>query len=54
MYYLCLGISVAWLTYFVYLFALDRQIRDLKRRLEARGKTTAPCPSGSGVFERER
>ena len=38
--YLCLGISVAWLVYFAYLFALDRQLRQLKRRLDAR-QTTA-------------
>ena len=41
MYYLCLGITIAWLTYFIYLFVLDRQLRDLKRRLDARGESSA-------------
>lgn len=36
MHYLCLGISIAWVTYFAYLFALDHQLRQLKRRLDAR------------------
>ena len=40
MYYLCLGISIAWLAYFIYLFVLDRQLRDLKRRLDARGESS--------------
>lgn len=36
MFYLCLSASVAWLIYFAYLFVLDRQIKDLRRRLDAR------------------
>ena len=36
MFYLCLAVSVAWLVYFVYLFVLDRQVRDLRKRLDAR------------------
>ncbi len=36
MFYLCLAVSAAWLVYFVYLFILDRQLRDLSRRLDAR------------------
>lgn len=36
MFYLCLAVSVAWLVYFVYLFILDRQLKDLSRRLDAR------------------
>ena len=36
MLYLCLAVSVAWLTYFVYLLALDGQVRDIRRRLDAR------------------
>lgn len=36
MFYLCLAVSVAWLVYFVYLFILDRQVRDLRKRLDAR------------------
>jgi len=36
MFYLALAVSVAWLIYFGYLFILDRQIKDLRRRLDAR------------------
>ncbi len=36
MFYLCLAVSVAWLVYFAYLFVLDRQVRDLRKRLDAR------------------
>lgn len=36
MFYLCLAVSVAWLVYFAYLFILDRQVRDLRKRLDAR------------------
>ncbi|MHC4160277.1 MAG: CcmD family protein [Planctomycetota bacterium] len=36
MFYLCLATTVAWLVYFVYLFILDRQVRDLRKRLDAR------------------
>ncbi|MHC4645989.1 MAG: CcmD family protein [Planctomycetota bacterium] len=40
MFYLCLAVSVAWVTYFLYLFVLDRQIKDIRRRLDARSKTS--------------
>ena len=36
MVYLCLAFSVLWLVNFIYLFALDRQNRDIKKRLAAR------------------
>jgi hypothetical protein len=36
MFYLCLAFSSLWLASFVYLFILDRQIRDVSRRLNAR------------------
>lgn len=36
MFYLCLAVSLAWLVYFAYLFILDRQIRNLRKRLDAR------------------
>ena len=36
MYYLCLAVSVAWLVYFGYLFYLDRQVKDIRKRLDAR------------------
>ncbi|MFC1781699.1 CcmD family protein [Planctomycetota bacterium] len=36
MLYLSLAFSCLWLCTFVYLFALDRQIKDISRRLSAR------------------
>ena len=36
LFYLCLAVTLTWLCYFVYLFLLNRQINDLKRRLRAR------------------
>jgi len=36
--YLCLSFTVASLIYFVYLFYLDRQLRGIRRRLDARQK----------------
>ncbi len=38
--YLALAVSVAWLTYFVYLLLLERQIRDIHRRLDARNRNS--------------
>ena len=35
-YYLCLGISLAWGTFFVYAIILDLKLRDIKKRLAAR------------------
>jgi CcmD family protein len=34
---LCLAFTVAWLIYFAYLIYLNHQLRNLKRRLAARG-----------------
>ena len=36
MFYLALAFSFLWLVLFGYLFVLDRQAADLKRRLDAR------------------
>jgi CcmD family protein len=36
MFYLCLAVSVAWLVYVAYLLTLNKQLRDLRRRLDAR------------------
>ncbi len=36
MFYLCLAFSALWSVVFVYLFILDRQIKDIGRRLSAR------------------
>jgi len=38
--YLALAVSVAWVVYFAYVLMLDRQIRDVRRRLDARNKDT--------------
>ncbi|HIJ70427.1 MAG TPA: CcmD family protein [Planctomycetes bacterium] len=38
MFYLCLSFSLSWLIIFVYLFILDRQIKDVARRLDARSE----------------
>ena len=35
MFYLCLSFSLSWLIIFIYLFILDRQIKDVARRLDA-------------------
>jgi CcmD family protein len=42
MVYLCLAFSVLWLVTFLYIFALDRQIKDIGRRLDARVDATEP------------
>ena len=36
MFYLALAFSALWLLIFFYLFVLDRQVKDIKRRLAAR------------------
>jgi CcmD family protein len=36
MFYLSLGFGVVWVCYFAYLYIVDRQVRQLRRRLEAR------------------
>ncbi len=36
MFYLCLSFSLLWLIMFLYLFSLDRQIKDVAKRLDAR------------------
>jgi len=38
MFYLCLAFSVLWVVNFIYLFLLDRQQKDIRRRLEARAQ----------------
>jgi len=45
MFYLCLAFSLLWLISFIYLFALDRQVRDISRRLDVKGrvKTGRQC-----------
>ncbi len=34
--YLCMAVTLAWLSYFLYLAIMDGKIRNLKRRLDAR------------------
>ncbi|MDO8303963.1 MAG: CcmD family protein [Sedimentisphaerales bacterium] len=38
MFYLCLAFSVLWVVNFIYLFLLDRQLKDIGRRLDARSQ----------------
>ncbi len=39
--YLVAGFSVVWVCHFAYLFMIDRQARQLHRRLDARTRETA-------------
>jgi len=41
MFYLGLAFSALWLVLFGYLFFVDAQVRDMKRRLQARGDSEA-------------
>lgn len=41
MFYLVLGFCVVWVCHFVWLLAVDRQARQLRRRLEARATVAA-------------
>lgn len=41
MFYLSLGFSVVWVCYFAYLCLVDRQVRQLRRRLDARVKASS-------------
>jgi CcmD family protein len=38
MLYLALGFCVIWMCHFAYLLVIDRQARQLHRRLDARGR----------------
>jgi hypothetical protein len=40
MLYLVLGFSTLWVCHFAYLFVIDRQARQLHRRLDARAGAT--------------
>ena len=42
MFYLCLTFSLLWLISFVYMFILDKQIKDIRRRLDARKTNPQP------------
>jgi CcmD family protein len=39
MLYLCLAFTCLWLATIVYVFILDRQVKDLSRRLRARASS---------------
>ncbi len=43
MLYLILAFSLAWACQLIYLIAIDRQIRQMKRRIQARAEMS--CPS---------
>ena len=38
MFYLCLAFSLVWVCHGAYLLAVDRQIRHMSRRLDARAR----------------
>jgi CcmD family protein len=44
MVYLSLGFAVVWVCYFAYLCVVDRQVVQLRRRLEARMKASPDQP----------
>jgi CcmD family protein len=44
MVYLSLGFAVVWACYFAYLYVVDRQVRQLRRRLDARLKASPDHP----------
>ncbi len=44
MFYLSLGFGAVWLCYFAYLYMVDRQVRQLCRRLDARMKASSDHP----------
>ncbi|MBN1766320.1 MAG: hypothetical protein JW860_13755 [Sedimentisphaerales bacterium] len=39
LFYLCVALSLSWIIYFLYLFTIDRQLHNIKRRLHARETT---------------
>jgi CcmD family protein len=41
MFYLVLGFCVVWVCHFAYLFVIDRQARQLRRRLDARASAVS-------------
>ncbi|UCD52536.1 MAG: hypothetical protein JSW27_07845 [Phycisphaerales bacterium] len=45
MFYLCLAFSLVWICHLAYLLAIDRQVRQMGRRMKAR----ADAPPGPGV-----
>ena len=38
MFYLCLAISFVWVCHLVYLLVIDRQVRQMGRRIQARAE----------------
>jgi hypothetical protein len=44
MVHLSLGFGVVWACYFAYLYVVDRQVRQLRRRLDARVKASPDRP----------
>jgi hypothetical protein len=45
MFYLSLAFSLVWVCHFIYLLVIDRQVRQMERRVQAR----AGAPSASTV-----
>jgi hypothetical protein len=44
MFYLSLGFGVVWVCYFAYLYVVERQVTQLRRRLDARMKAPPGHP----------
>lgn len=40
MFYLCLAFSLVWICHGVYLFSVERQVRQMARRLDARAEVS--------------
>ena len=41
MFYLCLAVTFMWVCHLAYLFVVDKEARQLRRRLDAREKISA-------------
>ena len=42
MFYLILAFSLAWGCHLIYLLAIDRQVRQMSRRIQARAEMASP------------
>ena len=42
MFYLAMAFSLAWACHLVYLMAIDRQARQMRRRMQARAEIASP------------
>ena len=47
MFYLCLAFSCVWACHLVYLLVIDRQVRQMGRRIQARAEAPSRPDTGS-------